>query len=92
MHAQTRMDMVGIKDYYKMTLINENVYWMKPTHLLSSFSQNVRVPFCTSTFTSNDLFKMYTLEREKCHSLMYTMYTNVSNITPSYTHDTLYVV
>jgi hypothetical protein len=62
MHAQTRIDRVGIKDYYKMTLINENMYWMKPTHLLSSFSQNVRVPFCTSTFTSKFLitFSKYT--------------------------------
>ena len=35
---------------------------------------------------------MYTLEKKKKLSLMYTMYTNVSNDTPSYTHISSYYV
>ena len=53
MQALTILDKVVIEDYYHMTImINEIVYWMKLAHLLSSFSQNFRVPFCTSTFNS----------------------------------------
>ena len=36
------MDRVVIKDYYHVIIINEKVYWMKPTHLLSSFFLNLR--------------------------------------------------
>ena len=32
-----KKDGVAIKDYYHMTTRDENVYWMKLTHLLSSF-------------------------------------------------------
>ena len=49
--CKTRTYMVLIKDYDHMTTMNENVNWMKPTHLLSNFA-NLRAPFCTSTFTS----------------------------------------
>ena len=77
-----------------MTIINENVYYMKLAHLLSNFSQNLRVPFYTSTFTSKFLIaflSVHTKEKEH-HSLMFTMYANISNNTPSYTHISLYVV
>ena len=71
----TRMDKVVIKDYYNMTIINENVYWMKLAHLLLSFSQDLRVPFRKSTFKfkiSNSLFKCI-------------LYMLMSQITPFFT-------
>ena len=52
-----RMNLVVIEDYYHVTTINENMYWMKLIHLLSIFSLNLRVPFSTSTFTSNSLIE-----------------------------------
>ena len=94
MQTLTRLDKVVIEDYYHMTIINENVYYMKLAHLLSNFSQNLRVPFYTSTFTSKFLIaflSVHTKEKEH-HSLMFTMYANISNNTPSYTHISLYVV
>ena len=44
--------MVVIENYDHMKTMDENVYWMKPTHLLSKFSLNFRALFCTSTFIS----------------------------------------
>ena len=40
MQTQTRMDKVVIEGYYQMTTMDENVNWMKLTHLLSTFSLN----------------------------------------------------
>ena len=37
MQTLTSMDMVVIKDSYYVTTVNENVYRMKLTHLLSTF-------------------------------------------------------
>ena len=33
------MNMVVIIDYYHMTTIDENMYWVKPTHVLLNFSK-----------------------------------------------------
>ena len=59
MQTPRRMNEVVIEDYYHMTTIDENVNWMELAHLLSSFSLNPRVPFCTSIFFNvlNNLFK-----------------------------------
>ena len=66
MQTLTTLDKIVIEDYYQMTIINENVYWMKVAHLFSSFSQNLRVPFCTSTFTSKKLIAFFIVHtREK---------------------------
>ena len=46
----TRRHMVVVEDYDHMKTMDENVKWMKPTHLLSNFSLNLRVPFRTSIF------------------------------------------
>ena len=34
MQTPPKMDMVVIKDYYQMTPMDENVNWMKLTHML----------------------------------------------------------
>ena len=47
MQILTRMDKVVLKDYYHMTTMDENVNWLKLTHLLSIFSLNLKAPFCT---------------------------------------------
>ena len=48
----TRTYMVVVEDFDHMKTMNENVHWMKLTHLLSIFPLNLRTPCCTSTFTS----------------------------------------
>ena len=50
MQTLTRMDRVIIEDYYHVTLVDENLNWMKLTHPLSRLSLNL-AQFCTSTFT-----------------------------------------
>ena len=78
-----------------MTTIDENVNWMKLTHLLSNFSLNLRAFFCTSNFTSKKLIAFLDVHnRENLYlSLMYIVYTNASNNAgPSYTHIGLYMV
>ena len=76
-----------------MTIVDDNMNWMKLTHLLSSFSLNLRAPFCTSTFTSYFLRAFWGAHsREKQHlSVMYITCANASNNTP-YTHVDLYMV
>ena len=37
MQALSRMGMVVIEDYYHVTIMDENVNWMKLTHLMSVF-------------------------------------------------------
>ena len=69
--------------------------WMELTHLLSTFSLNLRTPFCTLTFTPKSFIaflNVHTLEKNQYLSLMYVMYVGASNDTPSYTHISLYVV
>lgn len=39
------MNKVVVEDYYHMTIVNENMNWMKSTHLLSSISLNLKAPF-----------------------------------------------
>jgi hypothetical protein len=46
---KTRMNKVVIGHYYYMTIMDENVNWMKLTHLLSMFSPNLEATF-TSRF------------------------------------------
>ena len=54
MQVITRMGMVVIMNYYHMTTMDENMNWMKLTHMLSTFFVNLMTPFCTSNFTSNE--------------------------------------
>ena len=46
----TRRHMVVIEDYNHLKTMDENVKWMKLTHLLSFFPLNLRGPFCTPAF------------------------------------------
>ena len=64
MQTLTRMDKGFIEDYYRMANKgrDENMNWRKSTHLLSNISLYVRVPICTSAFTSRFL-NVYVLER-----------------------------
>ena len=60
MQTLTRTYMVVIEDTNHMTIMDENVNWMKLTNLLSLSSLNLRAPYYTSTFTSkksNSLFR-----------------------------------
>ena len=45
MQNLTRINMVVIKEYEHTKTVDENVKWMKPTHLLSIFSQTLGPPF-----------------------------------------------
>ena len=78
-----RMDNVVIGEYYLMKIMDEDVNWMKLTHMLSVLSLHLTPPFCTPTFTS----KKYSLHL----SLIYTMHNNASNNTPFYTLISSYV-
>ena len=51
MQTLTRTNMVVFKDYDHMTIMNEDMKWMKLTHLISIFSLNVMAPFSTFSFT-----------------------------------------
>ena len=93
MWSLTRMDKAVIKDYCHMTTMDENVNWMKLTHLLSKI-YTLGLPFCTSTFASKFLMLAFLNVRTRVNwylSLMCTMYAKVSNNTPSYTYDSLHV-
>ena len=52
--TQTNME-VNIENYDHMTTKDENVNWMKLTHLLSVFSLDLKAPFCISNFTSKNI-------------------------------------
>ena len=41
MQSPTKMNTIGSEDYH-MTKMDENVNWMKPTHLSSSFPLSLR--------------------------------------------------
>ena len=58
MQTLTWMDMVVIEDYYPLTILDENMCWMKLTRLLVGFPQNLRAPFCESTFTEKFLMAL----------------------------------
>ena len=51
------MDKVIMEDHYHMTTMDENMNWMKPTHMLSSCFSKVegRMLYNTSTFAANFL-------------------------------------
>ena len=75
MQNLSRMHMVIFKNYFQMKKINENVNWMKLTHLLFNFLQTsslfLYIYLCFKNFFKN----VYT--RRKWHlSLMYIMHTN----------------
>ena len=74
-----------------MTIMDENVKWMKLTHLLCKHSLNLKAAFCTFTFTSEFLIAFLNVHNRenKYLSFMYIMYNNASNKTPSYTHGSL---
>ena len=61
MQTPTRMDKVVIEDYYHMTTVNENLDWMKSTHMLSIFLYAVGPPFVTPTFASTFLIAFLTV-------------------------------
>ena len=46
------MDRAVIEDFYYMTIMDENVSWMKVAHVLVIFGLNLKSIYCTSTFTS----------------------------------------
>ena len=92
MRTLPRMDKGVIKDYYYMKTMDENVNWLKPTHLLSKISRNLKASFCTSTFTLEFLLTYLNVHIEEYLSLMYNTYAYASNNTPSYTHVSLYMV
>ena len=63
------------------------------THLLSK-NLNVKIPYYTSTFSSEHLVAFLDVHTREIDylSLMYVVYTNASNSTSSYTHINLYMV
>ena len=65
MKSLTRMNMVVIKDYYDMIPMDENVNWMTPTNLLSSFSLTLQLPcvHLPKLHSSKKPFWMYALEK-----------------------------
>jgi hypothetical protein len=72
MQNPTTMDKVVIKNYYHMTTIDENVYWMKLTYLLSIFCSNLQglLLYIYLYFTIlNNFLKMYTLEKNDASPL-----------------------
>ena len=52
MQILTRRFMVAIENYDHMKTTDENVKWIKLTHLLSKKLSNVKAPFYTYTFAS----------------------------------------
>ena len=74
MWTLTRINKGVIGDYYHVTVMNENVNWMKLTHLQSNNSLNCRVCFCTSTFTSKKfiaILDVYIREQSIPHPCLY---------------------
>jgi len=65
MQILTRVDMVVIEDYYHITTLNENVIWMKRTHLLPSFFLNPKASFCISTFNVKLLMTFLNVHNEE---------------------------
>ena len=64
-HSLTRMDKAVINDYYHMTTMDESMNWMKLTHLMSTISPNLLVPFCTFHFTSKLLIDFLNIHSEE---------------------------
>ena len=82
------MDKVVIGDNYHVTIMDENMNWTKLTHLFLGL-QFVNLPLLKISLYPF----LHVCIREKQHlSLMYIMYTNASNNTPSNTHVCSYVV
>ena len=66
-----------------MTTMDENMSWIKPTHVESTFSLNLRAPFCTFTFTSKLFiaFLKHTLEKI-VHVPLCILHTLIPQIIP----------
>jgi hypothetical protein len=58
MQTLTKTYMVVIEDFDLMTTMDENMNWMKLTHLLSMFALNLRAPYYTYTVTSENLIPL----------------------------------
>ena len=68
--------MVVIVDHYPMTTMNENINWMKLTHLLSNFCLTLRPPlyiYMNFKFL-NTIFKCTHYKKNLDLSLTYTRY------------------
>lgn len=62
MQTLTRMDSTFIWDHCHITKMDENINWMKPTHVLSIFSLNLKhnpLPH-TGQGEGGTLYTMYT--------------------------------
>ena len=83
------MDKIVIGDYHHMKTMDDIIN----CHFLF-FLFFVMAPFCTPPFTSKFLIAFLDVnnKEEQYPSLMYTMYNNVSNNTPLYTHVNSYLV
>ena len=84
------MSKVVIGHYYYVTTMNENVNWMKVTHMLSMSFLNFKATF-TSRFLIS-LLNVHTVENLYLSLVYISMYANASNNIPSYTHVHSYVV
>ena len=72
MQTLIRMDGIVSKDHYHMTIVDENVIWMKLTHLLSRFFSKTqgRLLYIYLYFRVLDnLFQLYTLEKNNTSPL-----------------------
>jgi hypothetical protein len=68
------MDMAVIEDYYHMTIMDENMNWMKLTYLLSNFTLNPTTSFAHLRLFQNlkNLFlNIHSREKKKKKSLPY---------------------
>ena len=54
METLIRLDRVPIKDYYYMTIMDENVNWMQHTYQILIFFLNHKALFRKSAFTSEN--------------------------------------
>jgi hypothetical protein len=87
------MDRVVIEDCYYMTIMDENVNWMKLAHLMSK-NNNLRAPFCKLTFASRFSITFLNAHTKEIYylSLMCTKNTMTSNNIPYNTHVNSYIV
>ena len=66
METLSRMNMVVVKKYYHMTIMDENVSRMTFAHLLLKFSLSIKALFCTSSFILKQLLSFLNVHtREK---------------------------
>jgi hypothetical protein len=91
MQTLTRMDKVVIENYYHMKIfIKKCIGWNKHIYYQGFFFQNLKVPLCTSTITSEFSIAFYTVEKNNT-TLLCTLCMLMSSC-PSYNHVSFYVV